>query len=79
MRATTITVKGQVTIPVSVREYLKLKAGDKVDFLINKSGVVVMVPAGVDYKTHKDAMKQQSELQNPDIVIRQSAKQKKGK
>lgn len=33
MPAATLTSKGQVTIPRSVREALQLKAGDRVDFV----------------------------------------------
>ena len=36
----TITSKGQVTIPVEVRRYLGLKTNDKVAFLIDEEGVV---------------------------------------
>ncbi|MBI2590971.1 MAG: type II toxin-antitoxin system PrlF family antitoxin [Candidatus Blackburnbacteria bacterium] len=32
--ATTITQKGQVTLPVQVRRLLKLKTGDKVKFVV---------------------------------------------
>jgi len=33
---TTITQKGQVTIPVEARRLLRLKSGDKVKFILNK-------------------------------------------
>ena len=39
-----ITIKGQVTIPQSVRQSLKLRAGDKLDFRIEESGVVRVYP-----------------------------------
>ena len=41
MTASTLTIKGQTTVPKSIREHLKLKAGDKVDFLIESDGRVV--------------------------------------
>jgi antitoxin PrlF len=34
-----ITVKGQTTIPLEVREALKLKPGDHIRYVIDKSGV----------------------------------------
>ena len=44
MAIATITSKGQVTIPQSVRQSLKLRAGDKLDFRIEESGVVRVYP-----------------------------------
>ncbi len=36
----TVTSKGQVTIPVEVREYLGIKTHDKIAFIIDQEGVV---------------------------------------
>ena len=44
--ATTITTKGQVTIPKKVRDALGLKPGDDVDFVVGDSGEVVVRRAG---------------------------------
>jgi AbrB family looped-hinge helix DNA binding protein len=44
--ATTMTTKGQVTIPKKVREALRLSPGDGVDFGLNREGEVVMRKAG---------------------------------
>jgi antitoxin PrlF len=43
--ATTMTTKGQVTVPKVVREYLGLKAGSAVTFERLASGDVVLRPA----------------------------------
>ncbi len=40
--ATTITVKGQVTIPKRVRDALGVKPGDEVDFVLGDGGEVVV-------------------------------------
>lgn len=40
----TITSKGQVTIPKSIREKLSLAAGDKVEFVITENNETVMRP-----------------------------------
>ena len=40
--ATTMTIKGQVTIPKKVREALRLSPGDAVDFDVNREGQVVV-------------------------------------
>jgi AbrB family looped-hinge helix DNA binding protein len=44
MSATTVTSKGQVTIPVEVRKHLKLKPGDKIDFQIEENGTARIFP-----------------------------------
>lgn len=43
--ATTVTAKGQVTIPKPVRDLLGIGPGSKVDFLRSKDGTIVLVPA----------------------------------
>jgi AbrB family looped-hinge helix DNA binding protein len=40
----TITVKGQATIPKAIRDHLGLKPGDRVKFFIHPDGTVVMLP-----------------------------------
>lgn len=45
---TTMTSKGQVTIPKRVRDRLGLKAGSKVEFDVNEAGYVVIRPANDD-------------------------------
>lgn len=40
----TITSKGQVTIPKSIREKLSLAAGDKVEFVITENNETIMRP-----------------------------------
>ena len=44
MPLATVTSKGQVTIPKSVREKLGVKQGDKVDFRVGDDGTVSVVP-----------------------------------
>lgn len=39
-----ITVKGQATIPKAIRDHLHLKPGDKVRFFIHPNGSVVLLP-----------------------------------
>jgi AbrB family looped-hinge helix DNA binding protein len=40
----TVTVKGQATLPKPVRDHLGLKPGDRVKFFIHPDGTVVMLP-----------------------------------
>ena len=42
MPTSTITRKGQVTIPKRIREVLRLKPGDQVDFVVEDDGRVVL-------------------------------------
>lgn len=51
--ATTLTVKGQVTIPKKVRDALKLAPGDAVDFDVNAEGQVVVQKAGARRRAGK--------------------------
>lgn len=44
MEATTVTSKGQVTVPREVRERVGLRPGDKVVFTVLSNGTVVMRP-----------------------------------
>jgi antitoxin PrlF len=39
-----LTSKGQATIPKAVREYLNLKAGDRVRFFFHPDGSVALLP-----------------------------------
>jgi AbrB family looped-hinge helix DNA binding protein len=40
----TMTSKGQITIPKSVRDLLQLRTGDRVDFVVGSDGRVIIVP-----------------------------------
>ena len=44
MATATITSKGQTTIPKDVRDRLHLKAGDRVEFIVQDDATAVMVP-----------------------------------
>lgn len=43
---TTMTTKGQVTIPKRIREALHLAPGDGISFDVNREGEVVLLKAG---------------------------------
>jgi len=53
MPAATLTSKGQTTIPKAVREYLRLRPGDRMEFILEENGRVVLVPAVVDVRELK--------------------------
>lgn len=48
MPLSTVTSKGQVTIPKQVRDALHLQAGDRLDFQLRDDGSVVLRPQSVD-------------------------------
>ena len=50
MATSTLTSKGQITIPQSVREALGLQAGDKVDFVREEPGTYKIVAVRKDAK-----------------------------
>jgi antitoxin PrlF len=52
--ATTMTVKGQVTIPKRVRDALRLAPGDSVDFDVNQAGQVIVQKVGSRSATKRD-------------------------
>ena len=44
--STTVTTKGQVTIPKKIRDALKLLPGSTVEFAVNRAGEVVLHKPG---------------------------------
>ena len=44
MAIATLTSKGQVTIPKTVRDALQLREGDKVDFMLTENGEALLKP-----------------------------------
>jgi len=44
MNTVSITSKGQVTIPKAIRDALHLSTGDKINFIVNKDGEVLIKP-----------------------------------
>lgn len=52
--ATTLTSKGQVTIPKQIRDALDLAPGSMVEFTVNRAGEVVIHKAGARPGRKKD-------------------------
>lgn len=51
---TTMTIKGQITIPKSIRDSLGLMPGSRLDFAVNHDGDVVLQKASVFSKRQPD-------------------------
>ena len=47
MASSTITSKGQVTIPIEIRRRLGLRSGDRLEFLFGSDGEVIVRPKRV--------------------------------
>ncbi len=56
MSRSSVSSKGQATIPKEIREHLKLKPGDQVEFIIQDDGSVNLEPATVDLRTLKGCL-----------------------
>ncbi len=52
MTAATLTSKGQITLPKSVRDRLGVEAGDRIEFIESEEGFLV-VPATRDIRSLK--------------------------
>jgi len=50
---TTITSKGQITLPKSIRDKLKLHVGDRLDFIILDNGHLEAIPLKASIKELK--------------------------
>ncbi|MDQ6967045.1 MAG: AbrB/MazE/SpoVT family DNA-binding domain-containing protein [Mariprofundaceae bacterium] len=72
--AATLTSKGQVTIPKSVRNRLHLHAGDKIEFIFHENSVEIIPVSGSvrDLKGMVPRPEKPISLDDMDRVIRES-------
>jgi AbrB family looped-hinge helix DNA binding protein len=57
MTTSTMTTKGQVTIPLDVRRRLGLDAGDRIEFVEMENGVFAIKPAIDDVRSLKGLLR----------------------
>jgi antitoxin PrlF len=50
MPTATLTTKGQITIPKEVREHLGVETGDRLSFLVQEDGTVLVKPITRDVR-----------------------------
>lgn len=70
--ATVITSKGQVTIPKLVRDKLRLRVGDRLDFIVEPDGTARLVPVTASIKELKGLLpkpKRKLSLEDMDEAI----------
>ncbi len=80
MPSATLTSKGQTTIPREVREHLGIRTGDRLDFVINPDGTVMLRPATIQVSElkgilHRKRMKPVS-VRDMDDAIRKHVRRK---
>lgn len=57
MAAATLTSKGQTTIPKEIRDFLGIGSGDKLDFVVESDGRVILRPANLDVRQLRGMLK----------------------
>jgi AbrB family looped-hinge helix DNA binding protein len=76
MPSTTVTTKGQVTIPKAVRDELGLKEGDRVAFRVLEDGTVIVEPETIDLSELRGVLKPKKKgvsIADMDEAIRERA------
>lgn len=75
----TMTSKGQTTIPKSIRDKLNLREGDRLEFLVEEDGRVVLIAATVPVDALKGilpAPTQPVTLEDMESAVRGAAKRR---
>jgi AbrB family looped-hinge helix DNA binding protein len=57
MPAATLTSKGQLVVPKSIRDFMGLHPGDRLDFVVLDDGTVLMRPATEDVSLLKGLLR----------------------
>ena len=72
----TITSKGQITLPISVRKALKIKTGDKLDLVVTEDGEIRGKPISSSLSALADILppaKRKLSLEEMDAAIEDEA------
>lgn len=57
MPTATLTSKGQITLPKTIRDRLRVDTGDQIDFVVNERGDIVVRPVSLDIIELKGLLK----------------------
>jgi AbrB family looped-hinge helix DNA binding protein len=80
MSESTISSKGQVTVPKAIRQRLHLQAGDRLQFLVDGDGSVRLAAATRDLATLRTLLpppKRRATLEDMQTTIRRRAVQRR--
>lgn len=61
MSSSKLSTKGQLVVPKEVRDYLKLRPGDRIDFVVREDGQVVMRPAVLDVRELRGLLRREGQ------------------
>ena len=81
MDESTLSSKGQVTIPKTIRTRMRLKTGDRLRFVVEADGSVRLAAATRDVSTLRDVLpppKRRATLEDIDKAIRRHAIKRAG-
>lgn len=53
----TVTTKGQITIPKEIRDRLRLRAGSRVNFVLDRKGSLTLKPVKTDVRSLRGIIK----------------------
>lgn len=77
MPTSALTSKGQTTIPKEIRDYLHLRPGDRIEFLKEPDGRIVLLPVTLDIEELCGALprpKRTVSLKEMDEAVREGAR-----
>ena len=57
MSRSTVTSKGRITIPKEIRNEMRLKAGDCVEFTVGRSGKMTLKAMSMDFRSLRGILK----------------------
>lgn len=80
MSAAILTSRGRTTIPKEIRDRLRLKPGDRLEFVFQPDGRVLMIPATIDVRDLEGILPKPKRKLSPlaiDRVIRDAAATRK--
>ena len=76
MPASTLTSKGQITLPKAIREHLRVGTGDAIDFIVGADGEVRVRAGDVDVSELKGLLRQPGRravsVEEMDMAIRRA-------
>ena len=76
MSTARLTSKGQLVIPKDIREYMRLQPGDRLDFIIQDDGDVVIRPMVADVRELKGILNVSGRQPVPVATINEAIRQR---